>query len=160
MLLPLELFLMLVLANGSPVVLAWLWRQQGGWRIDGGRRWRDGNPVFGASKTWMGLLAGVLSCLLFALWAGLGWVFGLLFGVLAMTGDLLSSFAKRRMGLKASARAIWLDQLPEGILPMALAWCWLPLPWWQATAVAILFALSNILISPLLYRLGIRRQPH
>lgn len=160
MLLPLELFLMLVLANGSPVVLARLWPKQDEWRVDAGRLWRDGNPVFGGSKTWRGLLVAVLSCLLFALWAELGWMFGLWFGVLAMAGDLLSSFAKRRMGLKASARAIWLDQLPEGILPMVLAWLWLPLPWWQAMAVAVLFALSNILISPLLYRLGIRSQPH
>ncbi len=151
---------MLVLANGSPVVVARLWRQHASWPVDSGRLWRDGRPVFGASKTWRGLLAGVLCCLLFALYAGLGWVFGALFGVLAMSGDLLSSFAKRRMGLKASARAMWLDQLPESVLPMLLAWVWLPLPGWQALAVAVLFALSNILISPLLYRLGIRGQPH
>lgn len=160
MLLPLELFVMLVVANGAPVVVARLFRQQGSWPVDGGRLLGDGRPVFGPSKTWRGLLASVLSCSLFALWVGLGWVFGALFGLLAMFGDLLSSFAKRRMGLKASARATWLDQLPEGVLPMLLAWLWLPVPGWLAMAVAVLFALSNILISPLLYRLGIRSQPH
>jgi len=158
LLLSLELFVML--ANGSPVVMAWLLRQRGGWPVDGGRLWRDGRPVFGPSKTWRGLIAGVLSCLLFAAFAGTGWEFGALFGLLALSGDLLSSFVKRRMGLRASARATWLDQLPECILPMVLAWFWLPLAWWQATAVVMLFALSNILISPLLYRLGIRNQPH
>jgi len=160
LLLSLELFVMLVLANGSPVVVARLLHQRGDWPVDGGRLWRDGRPIFGPSKTWRGLLAGVLSCLLFAAFAGTGWEFGALFALLALSGDLLSSFAKRRMGLRASARATWLDQLPECILPMVLAWLWLPLTWWQATAVVILFTLSNILISPLLYRLGIRSQPH
>ncbi|MFO8142413.1 MAG: CDP-archaeol synthase, partial [Marinobacter sp.] len=97
---------------------------------------------------------------LFAAWSGLGWAFGAVFGLLALLGDLLSSFLKRRMGLGASARALWLDQLPEALLPMLLAWLWLPLPLWQAVAVAVLFALSNMLVSPLLYRLGIRKQPH
>lgn len=43
---------------------------------------------------------------------------------------------------------------------MAMAWLWLSLPLWEAVAVALLFALSNMLFSPVLYRLGIRKQPH
>lgn len=160
MLLSLELFVMLVLANGSPVVVARLLHQTGNRPVDGGRVWRDGRPVLGPSKTWRGLVAGTVSCLLFSAWVGLGWLFGALFGLLALLGDLVSSFVKRRMGLKSSARALWLDQLPEALLPMAMAWLWLSLPLWEAVAVALLFALSNMLFSPVLYRLGIRKQPH
>lgn len=160
MLLSLELFVMLVLANGSPVVVARLLHQTGNRAVDGGRVWRDGRPVFGPSKTWRGLLSGTLACLLFSVWVGLGWLFGALFGLLALLGDLISSFIKRRMGLESSSRALWLDQLPEALLPMALAWLWLSLPVWEAVAVALLFALSNMLFSPVLYRLGIRKQPH
>lgn len=151
---------MLVLANGSPVIVTRLLHHRGNWPVDAGRLWRDGRRLFGPSKTWRGLASGTLSCLLFAAWLGLGWVFGAVFGLLALLGDLLSSFLKRRMGLGASARALWLDQLPEALLPMLMAWLWLPLLLWQAVAVAVLFALSNMLISPLLYRLGIRKQPH
>lgn len=160
MLLSLELFVMLVLANGCPVVMARLLHRHGDWPVDGGRVWADGRPVFGPSKTWRGLLSGTIACLAFSAWVGLGGFFGALFGLAALTGDLLSSFVKRRLGLLSSARALWLDQLPEALLPMLLAWVWLPVALWEAAAVALLFALSNMLLSPLLYRLGIRKQPH
>ncbi|NWO06086.1 MAG: CDP-archaeol synthase [Alteromonadaceae bacterium] len=160
MLILLELFVLLVLANGTPVLVARLVGGRGAWPVDAGRLWQDGRPVFGRSKTWRGLFSGALVCGLFAGWTGLGAAFGVLFGVLSLTGDLLSSFVKRRLGLVASARARWLDQLPEGLLPMALAWYWLGISAWQALAVAVLFAMANIWVSPWLYRWGVRRQPH
>jgi len=43
---------------------------------------------------------------------------------------------------------------------MLLAWLWLDLGWFIVAVVVVLFTLSNILLSPLLYRLGIRHQPH
>lgn len=160
MLLTVELFVMLVLANGSPVIAARLLHGHGNRPIDGGRLWHDGRPLLGPSKTWRGLIVGTLSCLLFALVAGLDWLFGALFGLLALWGDMVSSFTKRRMGLAASARAPWLDQLPEAVLPMLLAWFWLGLPFVHAMVVAVVFSVSNMLLSPLFYRLGIRKQPH
>ncbi|AZT85182.1 CDP-archaeol synthase [Marinobacter sp. NP-4(2019)] len=160
MILALELFVMLVLANGAPVVARKLFGHHWETPVDGGRLWHDGRPLLGQSKTWRGVVAGTLSCGLFALVAGMGLFFGLLFGLLGLLGDMLSSFIKRRRGLAASARALWLDQIPEALLPMILAFFWLPLGFWQAVAVVVLFTLSNILFSPLLYRLGIRRQPH
>ena len=87
-------------------------------------------------------------------------MFGLLFGLLGLGGDLLSSFIKRRMGLESSARAVGLDQIPEALLPMLLAMWWLPVSLWVVLVVVVVFTLSNIYGSPLLYRLGIRRQPH
>lgn len=160
MILALELFVMLVLANGAPVVARNLCGRVWSTPIDGGRRWRDGQPVLGKSKTWRGLVSGTLSCGLFAMGTGLDFVFGCLFGALGLIGDMISSFIKRRCGLVASARALLLDQVPEAALPMLLALFWLPLGLWSALAVAVAFTLSNILLSPLLYRLGIRRQPH
>ncbi len=160
MILALELFVMLVLANGAPVVARKLFGPHWSAPVDGGRLWRDGRPLLGKSKTWRGVVAGTLSCGLFAMAAGIGLFFGLLFGLMGLLGDMLSSFIKRRRGLAASARALWLDQIPEAVLPMILAFFWLPLGLWQAVAIVVLFTLSNILFSPLLYRLGIRRQPH
>ena len=151
---------MLVLANGAPVVAAGLLKKRWSAPVDGGRLWPDGRPVFGKSKTWRGLVSGSIACALFALFTGLGFVFGLVFGLLGLAGDLLSSFIKRRLGLASSARAVGLDQIPEALLPMLLAMWWLPVSAWVVLIVVVLFTLSNIFGSPLLYRLGIRRQPH
>ncbi|HSP00063.1 MAG TPA: CDP-archaeol synthase [Thioalkalivibrio sp.] len=160
MLISLELFVMLVLANGAPVLAARLSGRRWSAPVDGGRLWRDGRPLLGPSKTWRGVLSGMLACGLFALITGIGLIFGLLFGLLGLIGDMISSFIKRRAGLASSARATGLDQVPEALLPMILAWFWLELSWFSVAAVVVLFTVSNILLSPLLYRLGIRHQPH
>ena len=156
----LELFVMLVLANGTPVLVAKFLKDRWAAPVDGGRLWRDGRPLLGRSKTWRGLVSGSLACALFAAGTGLGAGFGLLFGMLGLSGDLLSSFVKRRLGLESSARALGLDQIPESALPMLLAVFWLPVGICSALALVLLFTLSNILFSPLLYRAGIRRHPH
>jgi len=160
LLISLELFVMLVLANGAPVVAAGLLKGRWSQPVDGGRLWPDGRPVLGKSKTWRGLIAGCLTCGAFAFLVDLGAFFGLVFGFLSLFGDMISSFIKRRMGLASSARALWLDQIPEAALPLGFAVIWLPMDLWLAVLLAVLFALANILLSPLLYRLGIRRQPH
>ena len=160
MLISLELFVMLVLANGAPVVAAGLLKGIWSAPVDGGRLWKDGRPILGKSKTWRGVVSGALACGLFSLVTGLGFIFGVVFGVLGLIGDMLSSFIKRRWGLASSARALGLDQIPESLLPMLLAMWWLPVSGWVVTGVVVLFTLSNIFASPLLYRIGIRRQPH
>lgn len=154
------LLVLLIFANGSPVVAARLFRSRFPTPVDFGYRWRDGRPLFGASKTWRGLVAGFLACTFCAPLLGLDLAFGAIFAILALGGDLLSSFIKRRIGLEASARASGLDQLPESMIPVAYAWAVLAIPAWQATGVVLLFVAGNMLFSPLLYRLGIRKRPH
>ena len=160
MLISLELFVMLVLANGAPVVAAGLLKGIWSAPVDGGRLWKDGRPILGKSKTWRGVVSGGLACGLFSLITGLGFIFGVVFGVFGLIGDMLSSFIKRRRDLASSARAVGLDQIPEALLPMLLAMWWLPVSGWVVIGVVVLFTLSNIFASPLLYRIGIRRQPH
>lgn len=160
MLISLELFVMLVLANGAPVGAAKVLRRRWSAPVDAGLNWFDGRPLLGKSKTWRGIASGALCCALFALATGHGFVFGLLFGVLALAGDLLSSFIKRRLRLEPSARMPWLDQVPEAACPMLLAIGWGLVSAWVGLFIVVFFALSNMWISPLLYRLGIRRQPH
>lgn len=160
MLIALKLFVMLVLANGAPVVAAKVFRRRWSAPVDAGLHGFDGRPLLGKSKTWRGITSGALCCALFALATGHGFVFGLLFGLLALAGDLLSSFIKRRLGLKSSARMPWLDQVPEAAFPVLLAMAWGLVDVWVALFVVVFFTLANMWISPLLYRLGIRRQPH
>lgn len=158
--LPLTLFIMLVLANGTPVIAHWL--APGLWPapLDGGRLWHDQRPLFGHSKTWRGLVTGTMACGLFSALVGLGLIFGLVFGLLALGGDLLSSFVKRRRGLPSSARALGLDQIPEALIPMLFAVVWLPFQLGLALLIVVVFVAANIGFSPLLFRLGIRRHPY
>lgn len=160
MLISLELFVMLVLANGTPVVAARVLKRRWAAPLDGGRLWSDGRPVLGKSKTWRGLVSGALACAMFSLVTGLGFGFGLVFGGLGLLGDLFSSFVKRRLGLPSSARAVGLDQVPEAALPMIYAVIGLPVSGWIGLVVVTVFTAANILVSPLLYRWGIRRHPH
>ena len=160
MLISLELFVMLMLANGTPVVAARILKRRWAAPLDGGRLWSDGRPVLGKSKTWRGLVSGALACAMFSLVTGLGFGFGLVFGVLGLLGVLFSSFVKRRLGLPSSARAVGLDQIPEAALPMIYAVVGLPVSGWIGLLVVTVFTAANILVSPFLYRWGIRRHPH
>ncbi len=159
MMITLTLVALLIIANGAPMVLSRILGNRG-YPIDGARRLSDGQPIFGVSKTWRGLLVAIGVSALAGWVLGLGAVFGACFGLLAMVGDLFSSFIKRRFGLLASDRARWLDQVPEALLPALLAHFWLAVGWGVVIAVTVLFAALNIWGSPLLHRWGIRHQPH
>ena len=99
-----ELLILLVVANGAPVLLRYL-RGAHGLPLDGGLTLGDGQHILGASKTWAGLLVALISTAAVSALLGMGWLFGLLFGAVAMVGALLSSFIKRRLGFDPSARA-------------------------------------------------------
>ena len=125
-----KILFMLLAINGAPVLVARVFESRGDMPVDLGRLLRDSEPLFGSSKTWRGLASAlVVSCLLSVLF-GYGLWFGLVFGVLVMAGDLLSSFVKRRRGLKPGDRSSGWDQLPESLLPSVYAVFVLGLPWW------------------------------
>lgn len=151
---------MLVVANGAPILIRSLLGQRWAWPIDGGRRGRDGYPLLGVSKTWRGVIAAVGASAIAGELLGLGLRFGAAFGALAMLGDLCSSYFKRRRGLSASARATGIDQFPEALLPMLLSHWWLNIGWGIVIAASLLFFVLVTQLSPFLYRIGIRKQPH
>lgn len=119
-------------ANAAPVLLG------GYFPIDGGRRAWDGRPIFGPSKTWLGLAgglaAGSLAAVLEAhllrgtsldLWGGQAWWYvasGIALAAGALLGDLAGSFIKRRMGVKAGQPSLLLDQLPFLLFALAAVW--------------------------------------
>lgn len=154
-----ELIALLIVANGAPMVLSRVMASRG-LSVDGRLRLPDGRRLFGGSKTWRGLAAAILSAAVVAWLLRFGFAFGAAFGAAAMVGDLLSSFLKRRLGLRSGDRALGLDQLPEGLLPSFVAWWWLGVSGSAALLAALIFSALNIWGSPLLYRLGIRRRPH
>lgn len=159
-LLAIKLLILLIAANSAPVIAARIFGKHGQRPVDGGRIMSDGNPLFGASKTWRGIVAALLLTGFVAWVMGLTLVFGLLFGLCAMLGDLLSSFIKRRLGKPPSSQAWLLDQLPEALVPLIFASWSLNYSWIVVVFVALVFMLAVVLASPVLFKLGIRKKPY
>src|SRR5690349_3378269 len=122
-----KLVMLLAVANGTPVAAKLLLGDSYAWPLDRGVIFPDGQPIFGPSKTWRGVLLAILATTISAVLLDLGYAVGALVGVTSMAGDLLSSFVKRRAGLAPSSRATGLDQLPESILPLLACRLILPL---------------------------------
>ena len=140
-----ELLLLLLVANGTPVVLSILLRQRFAWPLDAGRNFLDGRRLFGVSKTVRGALGGIAVTALVAPVCGLDRASGALFGLLAMTGDLTSSFIKRRLGYPSGSQHPLLDQLPETCLPL-----WLLQPVTGATLTELAVAVAAFTVLDLL----------
>jgi len=113
-----RMLLLIAVANGAPVVAMWLFHPRWSASLDGGARFLDGRPLLGPSKTVRGAIAGIAATALVAPVLGIPFVLGALMGAAAMTGDALSSFIKRRLGIKPSGEALGLDQIPESLLPL------------------------------------------
>ena len=153
------LLLMLLIANGSPLAARALLGEHLAQPVDGGLRFRD-RPLLGPSKTWRGLITAILASTLSAPILGFDWHIGLIVGALAMLGDLLSSFIKRRLGHLSGTRAIGLDHLPESMLPLLACMPLLGLPLRHVLGISLTFMLVDLLLSRALYAIGIGDHPH
>ena len=148
-----RLVLMLVAANGVPVLLEMLFGQRFAWPVDGGRQFVDGRRLFGAHKTVRGIVGAVAVAALVAPVAGLDHLHGALFGLLAMAGDLVSSFIKRRANFAPGSKRPLLDQLPEACLPLWLLHDELNASLPDAAIAVAAFTAIDLLLSRL-YRAG------
>jgi CDP-2,3-bis-(O-geranylgeranyl)-sn-glycerol synthase len=153
--------ILLTVANGSPVLAADVFKSRWARPVDGGRMLADGRPWFGASKTWRGIVTAVLATAAAGELLQVGWQAGAAVGALAMLGDLLSSFIKRRLGITTSGRAWLLDQVPESALPALILKEPLGLSsYLDVLWVAVIFFVLEVGLSPLLYKLHIRKRPY
>jgi len=155
-----ELLILLLLANGTPVVAARLLGERWGAPLDGGRRAWDGRRWLGPSKTVRGFVVAVLLVAPAAAAFGHPVWLGVLFAMASLLGDAASSFVKRRLDIEPSGRATGLDQIPEALLPLLVCYQLLALTPAVVVAVVALFVLGQVLMSPLMYRLGIRHRPY
>ena len=155
-----ELLLLLLAANGAPVLLARLLGDRWAWPVDSGVLLRDGRPLFGRSKTWRGIVVGVAATAVVALLFGHGIAFGILFGAASLAGDLLSSFVKRRLGIQSSGKAVGLDQVPEALLPLLVCRGELGIGWPAVAVLVALFFFGSLLLSRAMYRFGIKKRPY
>ena len=155
-----QALLLLIAANGAPVITSKLLGNRLARPIDNGLNLSDGYRLFGNSKTWRGLFSALFLTTAVAILWGLEPFTGILFGALTMTGDLLTSFIKRRRGNVESSRARGLDAVPESLLPLCLLKDSLALSLIDITLIVGLFFLIEEFVSPVLYRLRIRNQPY
>lgn len=149
----LQMLALVVWANGVPVLLRLLIGHRCVHPLDGGRLFRDGRPWLGASKTWRGLGAALLTTPLLAVLIGLPWLLGLIAALGAMSGDLLASFVKRRLGRRPSDSVLFLDEIPEALIPALLLMTSLNLSVSGVVIVVIAFALIDLLLTPVAARL-------
>jgi len=156
----LQLLFLLIVANGAPIIGRWLLKGYWGIPIDGGAVFIDGLPLLGTSKTYRGILCSFLATPLVAIVLGLSWDIGLMVSILAMTGDCLSSFVKRRLNVPSSAMALGLDQIPESLLPLLGLWQQLSLTWEGIGATMAGFFIVELGLSGVLYKLHIRKHPY
>ncbi len=153
----------------------------GGKPIDMGKKFLDGRRILGDGKTIRGFIAGVLGGLLVAhiqrfiesiagvgLYSSLDYssffilAFCLAFG--SLTGDLIGSFIKRRIGLERGVSFPLLDQL--GFLLVALAFAYLFSPDFGKlftrgiilTAI-IITPIFHLLANVIAHRLGLKDVP-
>ena len=153
----LQLLVLLMLANGTPVVAKKFLGERFTYPLDGGVVFVDGRALFGRSKTIRG---AVLVTTTGAPMIGLEWGIGVLVGTFAMAGDLASSFLKRRLGLPPSSRASGLDQLPEALFPLLACRNPLSLTIADMGATAALFFIGEVLLSRVLYAFQLRDRPY
>jgi CDP-2,3-bis-(O-geranylgeranyl)-sn-glycerol synthase len=156
----LQVLLLLGVANTAPIAAKhWLgvrWSAP----LDGGWHFLDGRPLLGSSKTFRGLVAAVAGTALTAVLLGLSPGLGAKLGALAMVGDALSSFVKRRLGIAPSGRATGIDQIPEALLPLLVLRDALGLSWLQIAVITLVFFALEIPLARLAFRLGLRDRPY
>ncbi|HTS55322.1 MAG TPA: CDP-archaeol synthase [Burkholderiales bacterium] len=156
----LQLIALLALANTTPLAAKKIFGGRFAWPLDGGTQFPDGRPLLGAAKTVRGIALSVLVTTAGAPLIGLDAGIGALVAAAAMAGDLLSSFAKRRLNLPPSSRATGLDQIPESLLPLLACRETLSLTALDIAAGVTAFFVGAVLLSRLLYRWRLRDRPY
>ena len=154
------LLLLIVTANGVPILLDDLLGRRWDWPLDGRLRFAAGRRLLGRSATVRGLAGAVAATTGAALLLGLPAKTGMLVGIFAMIGDVLSSFAKRRLGLEPGDRAIGLDQIPESLLPLLAVMDDRGLGWGDVGAIVLAFTLFSLAVSRILFHLKLRKRPY
>ncbi len=155
-----ELLLLIIIANAAPVILSYLFHHRPSLPVDFGIDFFDKKPFLGDNKTWRGLLSSLIITALAAKLLGLGYITGLQLASLAMAGDLLSSFIKRRINQQPGAQFLILDQLPEALLPAWFLMDSFELELMQVMVVVTGFIIIERGLSLLFFKLGVRKSSY
>ena len=155
-----KLFLLILIANGAPIVGWYLLREKLNRPLDGGHCLPDGKPIFGESKTVRGIIFSLALTAIAAPFLGILPTIGLVIAFFAMLGDISTSFIKRRLGMPSSSMALGFDQIPEALFPLLAVQGYFNLSFTDILAVVFAFMLTGVVFSKLLFHLGIRKRPY
>jgi predicted MPP superfamily phosphohydrolase len=108
----------LFLVNGLPPIVSIIVRDRYSFPVDGGKLWFDKRPIFGSHKTIRGIAASIAGGILASPLLETAWWITAIAALLAMIGDLVSSFIKRRSALASGEEAVFLDQIFEALFPV------------------------------------------
>jgi hypothetical protein len=156
----LKFLTLLTLANGTPIAAKKIFGSRFSFPLDAGNLAWDGRPLFGPSKTVRGIVASILVTTASAPLLGLDLTVGATAAAAAMSGDLLSSFVKRRLDFPPSSQALGLDQVPESLFPMLACRDALSLTTADIALGVAIFFVGELILSRLLYRLHFRDKPY
>jgi len=156
----LPLLLLIIIANGAPILIRWLLNNGFNLALDFGHKLPDGHRLFGSSKTWRGIFTALLTTTTAAWLLGHSAETGFLVAVYAIIGDLFSSFVKRRLSMKPSSMAPLLDQVPESLLPAFMLRQAFNLDISAIALLVLIFIIIELLLSHILYRYGVRKEPY
>lgn len=147
-----------VLAARMPVLKQW------NAPIDGGTEYR-GSRLFGANKTWRGLISGVVIASLvgavihrFALYDVPVWIYTLM-GAGALMGDAIESFFKRQAGVKPGQSWFPFDQTDYIIGGLLTT---LPFGYIDGLQVAVILVIYfglHLLLSYVAFLIGFKERP-
>lgn len=155
-----ETLILILVANGSPVLISFLLSHRMSLPIDLGLKLKDQQYLFGKTKTWRGLVASLVTTVLASFFITGGFQAGLIIASLAMSGDLLSSFIKRRLKKESSSEALLLDQIPESLFPALGMMLIIKLDLIQVIEIVIAFTIIELILSQAPYHRGIRKPPY
>jgi CDP-2,3-bis-(O-geranylgeranyl)-sn-glycerol synthase len=155
-----HLLLLIIIANGAPIILRALMGHRLDFAIDSGYRLPDNNPLFGSSKTWRGVIGAFIFTSIGAILLGYPALTGAQIALYAVLGDVLSSFIKRRLGMAPSSMAPLLDQVPESLLPAVMLMDTFELDLQSIVILVCVFVLVELLLSYIFFKLGIRNRPY
>lgn len=155
-----QLLLLIIIANGAPIILRAIMGNCLDFAIDFGYRLPDNNPLFGSSKTWRGVVAAIIFTSIGAVLIGYPAFTGAQVAIYAVLGDILSSFVKRRLGMAPSSMAPLLDQVPESFLPAVMLMDTFELDLHSIIILVCVFIVVELILSAIFFKLGIRKRPY
>lgn len=122
MIIAIKILVLLLFINALPAFMMAFFSKKRpfGMPMDFGQHFLDNRPLLGKHKTLGGFGFGILGGGFMGYLLGFSLSTGFMAGVLAMTGDSLSSFIKRRLNLEEATEVIVLDQVFQGGLPLVL----------------------------------------
>jgi CDP-2,3-bis-(O-geranylgeranyl)-sn-glycerol synthase len=145
--------------------------------IDFGKKFAN-RPLFGATKTWEGFIAGCFIAMAIATLEMFAFPYlpfdqapitltivkmspllGFLLGFGAMTGDLIGSFIKRRLGIPSGKPAPILDQEDFLIFSLFFASAFIQLKWQWAVLLLIITPILHYIACIIGYILKVKKEP-